>query len=414
MGASKTGGPYQRPISPTEWFYLGAMGLAPPFAIQLVVEGHGRMDRSELSRAVAVASAACPGARLVRRGRIWVDSGQAPAVRVVDGTAIDRTRFENAEPLRSPLDPVNGPTCEVLVLAGEPCTVVFRAFHGVMDGRGVLTWMAEVFRALRGEEPVGARSGATERSLLSELGTTGARPRLGLNFRSPLDRAGVSAERVARPSFRWRRRTLDGNFPGLVARVAAAIANVEDAEEVRFMVPVDLRRHDAGLASTANLTLPVFVDGRTCDAAEDFHKRLRRALDERRELSRGTEQAAARLPLRALGTALAAANAVVTRRRRYVCSTLISNLGRVDLCGLSTAGFKASTVYSLAVRAPLTPASIVTVQAQGRTELTMSYPDGPGMGARADALFNRISDELCRVPPRSGPRTSHSGRTRTR
>jgi hypothetical protein len=166
---------FERPVSPTEWLYLAGARVMPPFAIQLVVEGRGRIDRDGLARAVAVASDACPGVRLVRRGRTWIDSGEAPPVREV--AAVDFHR---------PLDPDLGPTCEVLLapavdnttqdntamenaaMENVNVTLVFRAFHGVMDGRGVLAWAGNVFRALPGEEPAGAPSRATDYSLLQQ------------------------------------------------------------------------------------------------------------------------------------------------------------------------------------------------------------------------------------------------------
>lgn len=68
---------FTRPISATERLYLATAPLAEPFAIQLVVEGAGDIDVDALRRAVELASHACPGARLVRRGKNWVDSGLA-------------------------------------------------------------------------------------------------------------------------------------------------------------------------------------------------------------------------------------------------------------------------------------------------------------------------------------------------
>ena len=71
---------YRRPVSPTEWFYLAVQRIMPPFAIQLVFEGRGRIELSELTAAVAAAAAACPGSRLVRAGRTWRASAGAPTI----------------------------------------------------------------------------------------------------------------------------------------------------------------------------------------------------------------------------------------------------------------------------------------------------------------------------------------------
>jgi hypothetical protein len=137
---------------------------------------------------------------------------------------------------------------------------------------------------------------------LGALGAPGRRPALRPNLTPPIPDAG-------RP--RWARRTVDGNHPGLVAKVSAAIAahaceqnGPQDSDErLRFMVPVDLRRHDPALASTANLSLPVFLDvttdkSTTGEGWEELHERLLRALADRRELTGGAaERIAYRLPL---------------------------------------------------------------------------------------------------------------------
>jgi amino acid adenylation domain-containing protein len=416
---------FSRPVSPTEWFYLAAARSTPPLAIQLFVEGDGHVDRDDLVRAVAVASEACPGARLVRRGRTWVDSGQPPPVRTVDnapdnaaamiGTTSGKLwpragsetttsgKLCGSTELWRPLDSENGPTCEVLIAEG---TLVFRAFHGVMDGRGVLAWAADVFRALRGEPPldgqppVGGPSRVTDYSLLNELGAPGRRPALTANWRSPPSQAGQPG---------WARRTVDGNHPGLVAKVAAAIAAYHGKHHgdwrYRFMVPVDLRRHDPALVSTANLSLPIFVDAVAGDGWEQLHERVLRALAERRELAGGTaERWAYRLPLSVLAAALRPVG------RRNLCSAIVSHLGRVDPAEFSTGEFTAYTVYSLPVHAPFAPLSVVATEPPGRTELTVAHQ---GADREAEALLDAIERALSPDELRdwAGNRTRREART---
>jgi amino acid adenylation domain-containing protein len=359
---------YQRPVSPTEWFYLAGQRIMPPFAIQLVVEGRGRIELPRLTEAVAVAATACPGSRLVRDGRTWrawLDAD--PMI----GT-IPRKQW--------PPDPAEATTSGKLcqVLAADDA-LVFRAFHGVMDGRGVLTWAADVFRALRGEPPVGAPSTLTDYAMLEHLGEAGKRPPLTLGWRAPLPGAAGNP-------LRWRRRTVDGNHPGLVAKVAAAIAAHSGHPRSRFMVPVDLRRHVPGLVSTANLSLPVFLDSDPDESWERLHERLLRALADRQELAGGrAERAGSRIPPPILAAALKA------MRHRYLCSSIVSHLGRIDLDAFGAPGFEASTVYSLPVHAPLAPLSVVATEPPGRTELTVAHHSSV---ADADALLDAIEFAL--------------------
>src|SRR5690348_9593271 len=107
---------FRRELSPKERLYIAGERLSPPCTLQVFVEGRGSLDVERLRRAVAEASQACPGARLVARGGGWVDSGRAPPVRENDGFLFDGMRSDRARFLRQRLDPFRGPTCEVVVL----------------------------------------------------------------------------------------------------------------------------------------------------------------------------------------------------------------------------------------------------------------------------------------------------------
>jgi amino acid adenylation domain-containing protein len=360
---------YRRPVSPNEWLYLAGERAMPPLAIQLVVEGEGHLGLEELTRAVRVASDANPGARLARHGRTWVDTGVAPPVTVAGSGPLWSGHVS------APLER----TCEVVVAEGA---VMFRVSHTVMDGRGMLMWAQDVFRALRGEPLRGAAAVLTDYGLVERLGKPGRRPRTSAGWRSPL--AGSSPHRTA--AQHWARRTVDGNHPGLVAKLAAAVADFTGDARSRFMVPVDLRRHDPMLRSTANLSMPVFLSADPEQTWQSLHQQILRALVERREVTGGAaERAAYRLPLGLLSRFLRLAG------DRYICSAILSDLGRVDPAEFSTDGFRASTVYSLPTHAPLAPLSIVATAPPGRTELTVAHHGAP---ERAEALLDAVEAAL--------------------
>lgn len=386
--AGPASGPFRRPVSATEWSYLAAARLGELLVLQLVVEGTGQIDALALSRAVAEASASCPGSRLVRRGRMWVDSGRQPRVVVTEGRGLDRTTLTGLPELTGPLAESQGrPGCEVLLLTGEPGTVVFRASHAVMDMKGASMWAADVFRALRGEPPVGAADALADYALLDSLGRTGQRPRLGLDQRSPLaGRPGSDAG--------WGRRTVPGRHAALAAKVAAAVAGAVPGAASRIMVPVDLRRHAPGVASTANLALPVFLDIPAGQGADVVHRRLLNALAARKELASGPEAALGRLPLPAAAALVATSRAAAFARHRYLASAIVSNVGRLAPADFSAGEFTATTVYALPVHAPLVPVSIAMLELPEHVELVVSTRGAADGGARREALLDRIEAAL--------------------
>ncbi|MEV6398712.1 non-ribosomal peptide synthetase [Streptomyces sp. NPDC051907] len=387
---------FYRPVSPTEWSYLAATRLGELLTLQLVVEGTGSIDAAALSRAVAEASAACPGSRLVRRGRMWIDSGRPARVVVAESGALDRSTLTGLPELAGPLAEAEGrPSCEVLLLTGSPGAVVFRASHAVMDLKGAAIWAAEVFRALRGEPLHGARDALADYALLDAVGRTGQRPRLGVDRRSPL--GGRSGNVTI-----WRRRTVAGRHAALAAKVSAAVAG-SGGGAARIMVPVDLRRHARGVTSTANLALPVFLDVPAGQRPDAVHRRLLGALASRQELAAGAEATLARLPLAAAAALLGASRAATAARHRYLASAIVSNAGRLAPADFSAGGFTAQTVYALPVHAPLIPVSIALLELPEHTEVVVSARGTADVGERCEELLDRVESALGAPAPHARP-----------
>ncbi|MFI9650611.1 non-ribosomal peptide synthetase [Streptomyces sp. NPDC052040] len=273
-----------------------------------------------------------------------------------------------------------------------------------MDGRGVLDWVLDTFRALRDQEPLGARSGLSDMALLDELGARGRRPGLVPRFRSPLGRRAAGSGRG------WLHRTVDGSHAAVVAKAAAALTRTT-GDATRVMVPVDLRRHRPGLRSTANLSLPVFLDGQAGEGWEQWHERLLHALEHNHELTRGSEAVALKIPLGPLSTILSLGDMGTRAVNRYPCSALITHLGRVDEEDLQAPGFQPTDVYTLPQRVPLIPLALAATEFGGTTRLTMARPTEPAAARKAEQILDAIAEELLptahRGPSVTGRRAAH-------
>ncbi len=377
---------FRRDVSPNERLYLAGARIAGPFAIQLFIDGEGDVDLARLTRAVAEAAAACPGARLVLDGKQWVESGVAPPVTVVDG---DERPDEESPRWRQSLDVQAGPTCEVVVVRRPMrTTVIIRAFHGVMDGKGALIWAHEIWRAYRGEPLRAAAATMTDVALLTQLGARHRRTRPTFDCPSPLATTAANAQDAA-DAFVWKRRTLAGAQPGLVAKLAATLAaNAAPGTRLRFMVPVDLRRHAPALSATSNLSLPIFLDAQPNEPWEGLYEQLLSALAEKRELAvDGSEGALAKMPIWMM-TSIIKASLRLRRRGHFAATAILSHLGRVDPRALSGGDFRATTIYSLPVHVPLAALSLVAIECRDRVELTLVCP--AEVAAAADALLDRI------------------------
>ncbi|NXY98456.1 hypothetical protein HYE82_29595, partial [Streptomyces sp. BR123] len=387
--------PYRRPVSPTERLYLGAGHARGAMALRVVVEGDGLPGREELRAAVARAAEACPGSRLVRRGPLWVADGPLPQVVYADpaAAAFDASAPATAELLTGRSGPAEPPGCEVLAIPGRggtPTALVFSASHALMDGHGALTWVREVFRALRGEPARPATDPATDHGLLRSLpaGQRRRRPSPLPGRPSPLGPATPGTP----PRTLWLRRTLPGRHPALTARLAQAVADTA-RRDTRVMVPVDLRRHRPHLAAaTGNLTLPLFLDLRPGQDWARAQSRLLAALADGAELAAGFEAGlVTRMPPAAVAALLRAAQGASVRADRHLASAVVSHLGLLDPAELSGGGFTAATAYALPVHAPLVPLSFAVAETAAGTEITLGVRAcDPSLREHASAFLDTV------------------------
>ncbi|GAA3265830.1 amino acid adenylation domain-containing protein [Dactylosporangium vinaceum] len=371
---------FRRPVSPVEWWIAAhPKGTAP--VLQLAVEGTGRIDAERLAAAVATAADACPGTRLVRRGRTWVDTGTPPAVRTVAaGRVVDLPDLQVA------LDDRRGPTCEVLLVGEQDPAIVFRAAHAVMDAGGVLLWAADVFRALRGEPLVGAPDTVTETDLLPPLEGKPQPP--GLDYPALLGKPGPGRRTL------WVRRSIDGYHAGLVARLATVIAPLTGAPEARFSVPVNLRRYAPETRSTASLSHSVPFAVPTGQDWSTTHERLLTLLAEERDAQARLDPAVLKMPIPVLRFINGALERKAAKTDRYASHCSLAHLGRVDVAGFSGAGFAATALYSLSTAPAGGPCEIDVVECAGHTEIVLSWHDGPGIAERAEAVLDAIEEAL--------------------
>lgn len=392
---------FRRRISPTERLYLSARDVHPHFLIQVVVEGAGALDPDKLQHAVDLASQAHPGARLVRSGKDWVAVAGTPRVRALAGTTIDYDHLTEDGVLNGGIarpDFVSeAPNCEVVVLTAEPVTVIFRAFHGVMDAKGLQMWAADVFRVLRGDTPEGAPGTTTDHELAHRLGIPGSPVPMRLSFRNP---AGHGADIAERP-FLLRHRTVPGTSTAIVARIGEIVTSTIDSRS-RLMIPVDLRRHDPDLGSTANLTLPLFLDTTPGEGWREINGRMLAGLMRRDELNQMKNPGLEQIPVPLAKAVMRTIEKVGRRTGRNLCSAIISHAGKVTLGDFAGPDFTPTGLVAIPAHTGLAPISFAIVESEHSTGITVSCRNGRGVAERLETLLDDIAEALA-VPDRQAP-----------
>ena len=383
---------YKRKVSPSERLWLVAARLCPPFSNIVILEGTGSLDIGYWQDAVHRASSVNPGSRLRISGVLgcskWIDSGRTPAVKEIDGSSWDGKGPEGAPFLEDPFLLKDGHSCDVLLLHGDPLRVVFRSHHAVMDGRGTMVWMNDMFRCLRKEEPLGSYSRLYDRKLAQSFQkeTRGA---FAMEHGAP---TGTASGQV--PGVTWQRRKIKGKYSDLVGQMSlliAAEARKHHQGVVRIGIPVDLRRRKPGLRSTANLTIAIYVEINQETTAADVGADIARQLEQGKDGV--TTKSASLMNIIPLNIVQKGVEKLIRKQHRsgmYGLTGVISNMGRIDTSGCIGGGFSTKTCFFIPPGLDTLPV-FFTLNGNGNTiELICTMPKALASKGRLKALMDKI------------------------
>ena len=384
-----------RPLSIAARLWVATGMINPHFANQVIVEGAGNFNVEQWRMAVHKASAANRGARLILRGclasRRLVDSGLNPPIREVDGSSWDGRGSDGAPFLKEGLNPRKGPNCEVVLMQGNPARVAFRSHHAIMDGRGTMIWAEDIFRVLRGEEPLGSEYVMIENDLLNLQKGKWDKP-IPRRYIAPTGKADGDAVDLV-----WKRKTITGKFPKLLARVMLLTAREAwrcGEGSIRIGVPTDLRQRCKGLRSTSNLTYALFIDIPKSATAEWIADEIARRFSGVSDGTISWENMIRYVPIRILARAIKSEGLRNGRSGRYRFSGFVSNLGKMDMTVYSCGDFTAHTYFLIPVCAPILPLSMTLSGSNNIIEMLLMMPRNMATGDRMEAILDSIGEGL--------------------
>lgn len=388
---------YKRQLTSTEKIYIANNRISPPCATQLILEGTGVLDKEPWLAAISQAGDANPGSRLIMKGSLcfshWEDSGQPPALREVDGSSWSGYSSEGAEFLEMPLSVKNGPSCEVVLIKGSQPRVLFRSHHAVMDGRGTLVWIEEVFRALRGEPLLGNPSRLTEYRLARSFQNQGRIP-------APHHFPALTGESIgSEPGSCWQRVSLPGPIPNLLPKVAWILANEIWRENprcpVRFAVPVDMRPHGNNIRSTGNLSNLIYLDISPASTPQTITKDLKTQLAENKDgMLYWGDRFIRFFPLYLIEHSVKKEIKQKQKIGLYRNSGLISNLGRLPIERFTGGGFRTTSMFGLPIKMESIPFFLGICGTVDRVELMLGMSKRLANGGRLERTMETLAARL--------------------
>lgn len=386
---------YVRWLSPLERYSL-VLHEAYRYHVDGIIEGVGTVDRDALQRAVDCAADANRAIRVRLRGCLrfmrWVDSGIAPVVRLLPLSDWDGSSERSAPFLLEKLQPLKGgAVADVLIV---PCRdgktrLVFRTVHAAIDGRGFMHWLAEVFRALRGEALLGSDSRLTEPEVKAQhadkvVAEPKAPPVAFIPVIAPSENGRDPLAYV------WRRLLLDARLPQLLPGTAVFLAEWarrHQSGEVAFTIPIDyrgLRTDEMGLGNlTGYLQLSVEEGASPRSVMRQLNQKLQRYADCRRVPGGSLVYW---LPLRyLLRRLLAGVDKLLYTSSPALPAGGIVSMGLLKLATYSAPGFDAHVAYG--IPGAVGKLNIVIGNYADFTAVTFTAPAAYNSEGQLDALI---------------------------
>jgi hypothetical protein len=388
-----------RPLSTPEYYHAcvgtSPKTLEPPRYQGYFIHADSSVTAEQWQAALDQASAANPGThlRLVgRRGRArWESDGVRAPLRLVENLDWDMRSDRGAEFVHAtPLSLEHGPTLELVVarLIDGSTLLLLRSHHAVIDGIGMMHFLEEIFRALRGEPLLGSNAHFSDVDLMLSVGAKHSTSR---HIKTQwLTGAPAGEER----GDEWRRISLGAPGKNLLARLAAAMtefAHRSSELPVLIGVPVNLRRHVPGMISTANFSNMLMVPMQRGDGAEQFNERLRAMLAQQMEaVYPRILDLFKQLPFEWCDR-LFSRTEKNYRTKKALETAVISNLGRWDAAVFSCSGFTPRRMFIH----PLAGSVFAVLVCVGNdVELTVNLPRVLASNGRFDALAEFLKSHL--------------------
>jgi len=382
-----------RKVSPNERTYICYQDLFSTFAVQFVVEGNGEVDKELLSKAIKKVGVFFSGANLICDNKNWIKNKKDIVVKEVFSDKFDGYNFEVLDLFTKKIDNYKNSLSEVIIVHGNSgkVRIIFRVFHGIMDGKGVILWIENIFKELRGEKVVKESSPITDLGMLKTLDYKKKVKIPPLN-KKIIDKREGNKELI----IYTKRKQILGKHIGVVSKVAKVLTDTFIDKNNIFLIPTDIRRHDKKKILSGNLTLPIFLGTSKKDNWKDINKKLITSLQNKEELNINN----AKLGIVSLFSDKMIKNLIKCfvrfskLKNRYMIGGVISYLSGLDLSKYSCQGFETTTIYSIPTHTPLIPVSISILQnTQGLEIIGTAYTDIIPVD-RMEEILEKIQDEI--------------------
>ncbi|VEB35994.1 peptide synthetase, non-ribosomal [Legionella sainthelensi] len=370
---------FQRALTPSEKLYISADRNNYSFYLQLVLEMASEVDVSSLNQAIIEVNSANPFVNLQANLKVsnsfwYKDPENRNDSRLIhieetewDGVDIQSPSFFHCHQFYS-----SELATQVTYIKGSRHFLVFRAFHGIMDGMGLYLWVKDIFRAWHKQNLLGSYESLTDYEFLKQLKNNRYRPNFSFDCISPTGHTGTEHTNQL-----WHKVILPGKIHAITAKLCEILLGYSvqrGGSKGRFMIPVDLRAHSPEKNITANFSNPIFVEVQEGASWELIYSDMIKQLSNQNELMLGKyDSYLLYTPLPLLKFIIHALVAYQNKKKQFMMTGLISKL-TIDLeeLNLNHHNNKVLNGYYLPINVPLAPIVLVITEHQKETTICFS------------------------------------------
>jgi Phosphopantetheine attachment site len=376
-----------------EKLYTMTEPIAPPFAIQYIIEGEGLLDPNDVQSKLEVLAKHSPALKLKLKGNKWSFDGDTPVLKIHDS---DIPSNMDSSVFRTQLNSRKGHCCEFHLFQSSSSTLLVRVLHSAMDGIGVLILIERLFALLRGES-ISTIQQHTSDYEIRKANNSKTKFKVKKNHYNWIG-LGANNQKLLPYGYITEVIDLNAKIHGVVGKIAKWYMN-RTSESGLFLIPVNARRHDLKNESVSNLSLPLYLRTKQEESPENIQANMLTELSENHELGKDNLEIIGRYtPKSILSVIFKRLIKTAQATNKYPISGYISDIGRIELPKLSTAKFKAQNVFSLPVFTPLSALCLTICTHENGTRIAFSVHENINITQIKEELIEELTDSDINTP----------------
>ena len=378
---------FVRKISINELLYVDMQEMANNINIQFLYEINGDITVADIKKITEKVQINNKDINVYLSGNTYYRKESNHIL--VDEIVIEDENLLNSTFFTEKINPQKESVQIWKVVHNNKIYIVFKLLHSVFDGKGALLFIDNFFATINNGVLKEFKNSITDYDFVKQTKYNQLEKEVALKY-SITESAKLNTYIPA-----WKKIEIEKYHKCIVARLAVVLAREFNEEQVKFMIPVDIRRHNLDNNYSGNLTLPVFLDVDKKDTYKKVNSDLLMKLKNHDELNiKNTKYFKYdHIPKIIRKSALKVAFKFVKNKDKFVAGGIISHIGKLDLNKYS-GKVNVEGFLSLPIQQPLAPFAFVIAEYAGKTVMGLSYYKEQFSEQYIEQLINKIKQEF--------------------